>query len=574
MGHLLAHLGAPSARVRGIVVVFALVGLSCSTDNLSVETEAADEAAEEQSEPGPVDEPDDSDDAAVEPPVTDDEEPADEELPGEEPSEPELTEGCAGDGSGTFAPNTGDIDRDGQPDMIWGFTGEGGTAFGVETAAGATSGIDFADGSFGDGSTVPVALVAPAQDGLPTLIFVQSGQLAGLYTFENCALRPATNDGGGFYEFAIGAGASQFGTGVGCTDVNGRFELVGLNIVRGDDASVDWERTIIELDGTTATNGAFDSGTFDVGVDDTSIALLSTVSCGALSIDRDGFTFFVDEGDPLAQPFADLLAARAAWRANAGRTYVIAYNNLAEGERTLRCVRGVAGDPWSVTDGAGIGAFGPLCEEQGFAFVDTAPRGVEGLFGLIARSFTSDPQPLEVSVDYDPITGVPMTIAIVRPDIDASAFETVEFFFDDGAAPPIAESVPVNQASLDAARARWQQEAPASGFQSEVFWMSYQLPNEGPPLIICVSGTAQDVAFATEFGSGCTPPGEVFGEEVYGVVGLFDLVQLALDQGIAVEAAFDEVSGRPLSIVVPGEPETDSGFFVTVDRFVWEGTVD
>jgi len=25
---------------------------------------------------------------------------------------------------------------------------------------------------------------------------------------------------------------------------------------------------------------------------------------------------------------------------------------------------------------------------------------------------------------------------------------------------------------------------------------------------------------------------------------------------------------------VPGEPETDSGFFVTVDRFVWEGTVD
>jgi hypothetical protein len=69
-------------------------------------------------------------------------------------------------------------------------------------------------------------------------------------------------------------------------DGDGRWELVGLSFERSG-ATVRWRRTIVRIEGTQATNGATDQGTFTSPQEDDQIALLSDVTCGDDPLDAE-----------------------------------------------------------------------------------------------------------------------------------------------------------------------------------------------------------------------------------------------------------------------------------------------
>jgi hypothetical protein len=90
------------------------------------------------------------------------------------------------------------------------------------------------------------------------------------------------------YVFSLGF--SGIGTGVGCVAIDGRKRLVGLDVTSDRGDTVEWSRTIVELQGATARNGATSSGTFTRPADDHAIDLLHQVTCGQLTMAADGLT--------------------------------------------------------------------------------------------------------------------------------------------------------------------------------------------------------------------------------------------------------------------------------------------
>ena len=178
-----------------------------------------------------------------------------------------------------------DLDGDGQPDTAWlASPGGSGRELGVLTAAGGGDKVEIDSAS-------PVELtllVVDADLEPPVELFVSDNRQVQLWTFDDCKLQPVMNDEGEQYTFDLGF--RGYGTGVGCADADGdgHRDLVGLNITGNDDTTVDWSRTIIERDGLHASNGATDTGTYQRPADDPQIELLSTVSCGDLTIDADG----------------------------------------------------------------------------------------------------------------------------------------------------------------------------------------------------------------------------------------------------------------------------------------------
>jgi hypothetical protein len=194
---------------------------------------------------------------------------------------------CAGAGSAAPAgANTGevaDLDGDGRRDTVWmAATAEGGRTLGVTTAAGGGSAVDIESAS-------PQALrvlVVDADERPPTELFVSDGRGVLLYAFADCAVAPVTNPEGRTYAFDLGLRGT--GTGVGCVEAGGGRRLVGLNVTSDDGTTVAWSRTVIELDGLSASNGATDRGTFTHGPDGAAIELLHGVSCGDLTMAADG----------------------------------------------------------------------------------------------------------------------------------------------------------------------------------------------------------------------------------------------------------------------------------------------
>lgn len=202
----------------------------------------------------------------------------------------ESDAGCAA-GPGPFTVPDGavvrpvvDVDGDAVPDRAW-IANEGPiTRVGIVTAAGGGASIDLASSTTQPRS----ALVAQATGRPPAQVIVSDGRLASLFVFLDCEIRAVRNREGATYEFSLGV--NEFGTGVGCAVVDGRPELVGLNIVDETDSTVTWTRTVIELTGVTAQNGPVDQGQFTKGLDDEAIALLRTVACGSDVIDTFGLT--------------------------------------------------------------------------------------------------------------------------------------------------------------------------------------------------------------------------------------------------------------------------------------------
>jgi hypothetical protein len=98
-----------------------------------------------------------------------------------------------------------------------------------------------------------------------------------------CEFQFVENADGRPYEFVVGTQASGVYDGIGCVDVDGRSELVGLH---GDTHGtvVEWTRTTVSLRDGQARNGVVDSGTFTIGRDDTAIDLLGQATCGDVQL--------------------------------------------------------------------------------------------------------------------------------------------------------------------------------------------------------------------------------------------------------------------------------------------------
>lgn len=179
-----------------------------------------------------------------------------------------------------------DVDGDGEADQGWVGMGPDGIVVGINTAAGGGASVPFESGSPVERSLLAVN----ADEKGPVELFLSDGRTVSLYAFVDCDIVPITNEQGETYQFSLGF--TDFGTGIGCAQIDGKQQLVGLNVDSTDtDGSVNWSRTVIELDGTNARNGATSTGTFTSPDDDDAIALLYDISCGDLTMANDGVVF-------------------------------------------------------------------------------------------------------------------------------------------------------------------------------------------------------------------------------------------------------------------------------------------
>lgn len=198
-------------------------------------------------------------------------------------------EGCGGDGpavpegQGVGAGSIVDVDGDGRADTGWlAVDTDGSRQLGVSTAAGGGDVVTIDSAS----PNVLTLLAVDADEQPPVELFVSDGRTVELWAFADCGLAQVTNPQDEPYLFDLGFRGT--GTGVGCRDLDGGRQLVGLNITDDDGTVVDWTRTVIERDGLRASNGSTDEGRFRRPGDDAAIELLHTVSCDDMTIDEDG----------------------------------------------------------------------------------------------------------------------------------------------------------------------------------------------------------------------------------------------------------------------------------------------
>jgi hypothetical protein len=201
-------------------------------------------------------------------------------------SSTEPSDGCPPGGGGvpSGAPSAEvvDVDGDGQADTAWIAGTSSDRRLGITTASGASF-----DTPINSASPIPAAaLVANADEAGPVEVFLSDGRTVFLYVVQDCSFAPVENPEGEQYLFDLGPRAT--GTGLGCVDVDGdgRQELVGLNAVVGDGGRITRiDRTVVELEGTSASNGSTDR--ID-DPDDAAADLARTVTCGDLTIAEDG----------------------------------------------------------------------------------------------------------------------------------------------------------------------------------------------------------------------------------------------------------------------------------------------
>ncbi len=175
-----------------------------------------------------------------------------------------------------------DVDGDGRNDMAW-ITGGAGRTFGVTTASGAT----FSHTIDSDSPLPAAAIVNIVGDDDDPIALVDVGREVLLYSLVDCAVTVTQNAEGAPYTFD--KGFTGFGTGVGCTDVNGTLQLAGLNAMAiGETYTV--ERTFIELtDGARqARNGETTVVAEGAAADDPVVTTAQETSCGELVAGRDG----------------------------------------------------------------------------------------------------------------------------------------------------------------------------------------------------------------------------------------------------------------------------------------------
>jgi hypothetical protein len=100
-----------------------------------------------------------------------------------------------------------------------------------------------------------------------------------LVVFHNCQLTAVHNAAGESYAFNVFRSEEMPVSGVGCPMIDGRLTLVGLS-GRRTGSTVAWTRTIVNIEGDQARNGATSSGVYASPKDDNAIKLLQSVTCG------------------------------------------------------------------------------------------------------------------------------------------------------------------------------------------------------------------------------------------------------------------------------------------------------
>jgi hypothetical protein len=171
----------------------------------------------------------------------------------------------------------GDLDGDGKEDRVsaWGVGSD--RVFTVTTGAGGASEWRTSNPS---GADPRVYGVADANEDGRAEVYVSPGRTANVLTLIDCQVTPYLNQQGEPYAFDLGTGDQ--GTGLGCVDADGdgRRDLVGLLRIASEGAEVRWRRTIVQLYGQQARNGAVTEGSYSSPKDDAAIGLLSKVTCG------------------------------------------------------------------------------------------------------------------------------------------------------------------------------------------------------------------------------------------------------------------------------------------------------
>lgn len=153
----------------------------------------------------------------------------------------------------------GDFDGDGASDRV----GLDGGVLTFATASGLVTSVDLGIPP----NREALAVADPQQDG-QTFVFVAAYPREGvgegpvavtLATLEDCEPAFVTGE---TYVIEYQRDTDDAGLGFGCSDADGdgRRDLVGLVQETSADGELGYERTVIELDGTTATNGATDTG--------------------------------------------------------------------------------------------------------------------------------------------------------------------------------------------------------------------------------------------------------------------------------------------------------------------------
>jgi len=202
---------------------------------------------------------------------------------------PTTGAGCAPGGPrvppGADVAPVADVDGDGRPDEAWLSTGPA-RRFGIRTASGATFDTPVDSAS----PIAAAAVVGIVQAERLPIAIVDTGREAMLLTLVDCAAEPVVDEHGEPYRFD--RGFSGYGTGVGCTEVDGgRLRLAGLDAVSDDQgATFDVRRTWVDLDptGHVATNGADEVVARDAAADSAVVRTAQEVSCGDALAGRDG----------------------------------------------------------------------------------------------------------------------------------------------------------------------------------------------------------------------------------------------------------------------------------------------
>lgn len=186
--------------------------------------------------------------------------------------------------AGAHSKQTIDVDGDGRPDTEWiedKPDSSGGVAFGVRTASGAVFSATIRSAS-------PVArsvMFADVTGHGEVIALASDGRQVLLYAVSECQIIPEKNLQGKQYAFDLGF--TGFGTGVGCVDANGdgTTDLVGLKLNKETNGEATITRTIIELTGPNARNGASDSV---VATRASMQEEAQSITCGDLSMQANG----------------------------------------------------------------------------------------------------------------------------------------------------------------------------------------------------------------------------------------------------------------------------------------------
>lgn len=183
-----------------------------------------------------------------------------------------------------------DLDGDGQADTLGAEGAAGSRYLNARLSGGGTAGALIGPSAAAEGQANEPRVLGVADadgDGRDEVFLRLASGVADpatvvrLVRLVGCELVVVRNQQGEPYTFEIGEGDHR-ADGVGCVDVDGdgRTELVGLHATTNDGEVVDYTRTVVGLEGGTATNGAIDHGTYTSPADNDAIALLSQVTCG------------------------------------------------------------------------------------------------------------------------------------------------------------------------------------------------------------------------------------------------------------------------------------------------------